>query len=116
MKKEDKYKFEELILDESFRRWILNNERNSFWEDFAIDSQENARMVENAKSFLLLFNYNEEKISDEVIDSEFDNLKIKLDIKKPKKIKNLFSLAYQLKKMVIISRLRSILKFQMSLK
>lgn len=103
MKKEDKYKFEELILDESFRRWILNNERNSFWEDFAIDSQENARMVENAKSFLLLFNYNEEKISDEVIDSEFDNLKFKLDIKKPKKIKKLFSLAASVVIVVLIS-------------
>jgi transmembrane sensor len=103
MKKEDRYKFEELIQDESFRMWVLNNERNSFWEDFAIDSQENARMVENAKSFLLLFNYNEEKISDDFIDSEFDNLKFKLDIKKPKKIKNIFAIAASVLIIILIS-------------
>jgi hypothetical protein len=37
MKKENKYNFEELVQDESFRMWVLKNERNPFWENFAID-------------------------------------------------------------------------------
>ncbi|MEL0125015.1 MAG: FecR family protein [Alphaproteobacteria bacterium] len=103
MKKENKYNFEELVQDESFRMWVLKNERNPFWENFAIDSQENARMVENAKSFLLLFDYNEKKISDDFIDNEFDDLKFKLDIKKPNKPKNLFVIAASVFIIVLIS-------------
>ena len=55
MKEENLHSIEDLIQNESFRMWVLQKEENSFWEDYAIDSTDNARLVESARSFFLSF-------------------------------------------------------------
>ena len=92
MKEEKVYSIEDLILDETFRMWVLQKEENSFWDDYAIDSRENARLVENARSFLLSFDYNEVKLPKDFIESELEALRDKLNIMPQRKNKLRLSL------------------------
>ncbi|MGB0367420.1 MAG: FecR family protein [Flavobacteriaceae bacterium] len=92
MKEKNIYNIEDLIQDDSFRMWVLQKEQNSYWDDFAIDSQNNARLVENAKSFLLLFDYNEVRFSQDFVESEFEALREKLNITPKRKNKQTLSL------------------------
>lgn len=92
MKEENIHSIEDLIQNESFRMWVLQKEENSFWEDYAIDSTDNARLVESARSFLLSFDYNEEKLSEDFIETELESLREKLKFVPQRK--NKFQLSF----------------------
>lgn len=91
MKEENIHTIEDLIQNESFRMWVLQKEKNYFWEDYAIDSTYNARLVENARSFLLSFGYNEDKLSEDFIETELEALQEKLKFTPQRKNKFQFS-------------------------
>lgn len=74
MKDKNLLNIEELIQNKSFRDWVQGNSDDSFWEDFAIDSKENAQLVEQAKSFLIIYNFNEEELSEGLIENKFDGI------------------------------------------
>lgn len=65
----------DLLEDESFKDWIINKNEDSSWEEFAIESFTNAKLVENAKALLLGFYLLEEKISDSEIENQLLILK-----------------------------------------
>ncbi len=94
---------EDLIQNESFRNWILNNEYNTYWEDFAIDSAKNAHLVERAKTFFLTFNAFEEKFSDFEVEEQLYSLKSKLDVDFHKKRRSSFRLVLATLAIVLIS-------------
>lgn len=76
---------EDLIQDESFRKWILDTKPNPDWEEFAISSKQNARLVESAKSFLISFNCIEEQFTEEEVEDQYNLLRDKLNLKSNKK-------------------------------
>lgn len=94
MKKNKKINIVEIIQNKSFRNWVRFRTDNFYWEDFATESQENAQLVEKAKSFLLTYNFDEEEVSEEFIEDQFEILikKIYLNTNSSKRPKLDFSI------------------------
>ncbi|AWV98521.1 FecR family protein [Arcticibacterium luteifluviistationis] len=70
MQKRDKYnKIEDFLEDSSFRRWILNQEDIHNWEDWTLESPKRAKLVEEARLFLIALGVDELEISREEIQT-----------------------------------------------
>lgn len=53
MDRRDKYsKIEDFLLDDSFRRWVRNNDDFEFWEEWVSETQERALLVKEARLFM----------------------------------------------------------------
>lgn len=80
MKKKEQKNIDDLIQDLSFRKWAIENESDTYWEEFAIQSSYNAKIVEGARSFLKSFYYLESKVSESETEDQLLNLQTKLNM------------------------------------
>lgn len=80
MEKKEQRNIDDLIQDLSFRKWSLENESDTYWEEFAIQSSYNAKIVEGARSFLKNFYYLESKVSESETEDQLLNLQTKLNM------------------------------------
>ncbi|MEL0240841.1 MAG: hypothetical protein VW908_03790, partial [Flavobacteriaceae bacterium] len=80
MKKKEQKNIDDLIQDLSFRKWALENEGDTYWEEFAIQSSYNAKIVEGARSFLKGFYYLESKVSESETEDQLLYLQTKLNM------------------------------------
>jgi transmembrane sensor len=54
MNRRDRYtKIEDFLSDDSFRRWVKNNDDFEFWEDWALETPERAFLVKEARLFVM---------------------------------------------------------------
>ena len=58
---------EKLLSDPSFRDWVRNNHDAEKWEEWALESKERAKLVEEARSILLALNSGTKKFTEETI-------------------------------------------------
>ena len=64
MQKRDLYnKLEDFLSDESFQRWVKFNENPSNWEEWTLENTERAKLVEEARLWILAMKVEEMPIS-----------------------------------------------------
>ncbi len=70
------YSEEDFIKDEYFQKWVLDTDpmANNFWENWIKDHPNKEEMVEKARRFILLLNFDNEKLSSEDFDAMWRNI------------------------------------------
>jgi len=58
-------KIEDFLSDESFQRWVRRNEDLTHWEEWTLESTERAKLVEEARLWILAMKVEETEISNE---------------------------------------------------
>jgi len=85
-KRRQKNNIDDLIQDPSFRKWVLENKNDSYWDGFAIQSSYNAKIVEGARSFLKSFYYLESSVSESEKAEQLLTLQSKLNLSRKNRI------------------------------
>lgn len=66
MQKRNSYKkLEDFLSDESFRRWVKFNEAPSHWEEWTLENTERAKLVEEARLWILAMKVKETPVSNQ---------------------------------------------------
>lgn len=109
MKKEFKiWEFQDLIENESFKNWVINQEDSAFWEDFATRNTKNAQEVERARIFILsIFSINIKGKSEKEIISAYEEL----NLQKNKEKRQFFTQIYRIVATVLILGFGGFLSF-----
>ncbi|MFL9831273.1 FecR family protein [Flavobacterium sp. ARAG 55.4] len=82
MKKRNKYKeIEDFLADESFRLWMKSKNDVAGWEDWTLDHPNRAKLVEEARLWLLAMKVPENNLSQEQLDNALQNTWLKIEHK-----------------------------------
>lgn len=77
----DQYKIEDFLLDEQFKKWILNPEKedNVYWENFLAKNPRKSQELLEAREILLNLSMNEYKLSSEEASELWDRIEKKTE-------------------------------------
>ena len=82
MQKRNKYKqIEDFLDDDSFRQWILQNKNASKWENWTLENPERAKLVEEARLWILATKVEETQMLEATVESALENTWKKIAIK-----------------------------------
>ncbi|PXY39405.1 iron dicitrate transport regulator FecR [Flavobacterium cheongpyeongense] len=82
MQKRNYYiEIEDFLSDESFRNWILTKVDEHGWEEWTLENQQRAKMVENARLLLLAMKVPHNKISSSELTTALQSTWIKIEEK-----------------------------------
>jgi ferric-dicitrate binding protein FerR (iron transport regulator) len=85
MQKRNKYtKIEDFLSDESFRMWILENENAQDWEEWTLENADRAKLVEEARYWLLAMKVEKVQMLPSTIESALKNTWEKIALKEEK--------------------------------
>ncbi len=85
MQKRNKYtQIEDFLSDESFRLWILANENDQNWEKWTLENTNRAKLVEEARCWLLAIKVESTQMLPSTIDSGLKNTWKKIALKEEK--------------------------------
>ena len=92
MQKRNKYtEIEDFLSDESFRLWVLENQNNQDWEEWTLKNTERAKLVEEARYWLLAMKVEKTKMLPSTIESALQNTWRKIALKEEKLNQNVNS-------------------------
>ncbi|MBF4472901.1 FecR family protein [Flavobacterium sp. HJJ] len=82
MQKRNKYtRAEDFLGDDSFRQWILQNKNNSNWENWTLESPERAKLVEEARLWVLATKVEKPQMLAATVESALENTWKKIALK-----------------------------------
>lgn len=82
MKKRNKYReIEDFLADESFRLWMRSKNDVAGWEDWTLDHPKRAKLVEEARLWLLAMKVPQHNLSQEELDNALQNTWLKIEQK-----------------------------------
>jgi ferric-dicitrate binding protein FerR (iron transport regulator) len=82
MQKRNKYtQTEDFLGDDSFRLWILENKNTSNWEKWTVENPERAKLVEEARLWILAMKVEETKMLNSTVESALENTWKKIAVK-----------------------------------
>lgn len=82
MKKRNKYReIEDFLADESFRLWMRSKNDMAGWEDWTLDHPKRAKLVEEARLWLLAMKVPEHDLTQEQLDDALQNTWLKIEQK-----------------------------------
>ncbi|WP_281637632.1 FecR family protein [Flavobacterium marginilacus] len=82
MQKRNKYtRAEDFLGDDSFRQWILQNKNNSNWENWTLESPERAKLVEEARLWILATKVEKPQMLAATVESALENTWKKIALK-----------------------------------
>jgi ferric-dicitrate binding protein FerR (iron transport regulator) len=82
MQNRNKYtQTEDFLGDDSFRQWILQNKNASNWEKWTVEKPERAKLVEEARLWILATKVEETKTLNSTVESALENTWRKIAIK-----------------------------------
>lgn len=74
-------KVEDFLTDESFKRWILSQEDIDRWEEWTLEKSDRAKLVDEARLWLLAMRVSETEIDTNEMQAAFQNAWQKIDKK-----------------------------------
>jgi transmembrane sensor len=82
MQKRNKYtQIEDFLGDDSFRQWILQNKNASKWENWKLENPEKAKLVEEARLWILATKVEETQMLSATVESALENTWKKIALK-----------------------------------
>lgn len=96
----NKYNFEQLLFDRSFRNWVFdkcNKDEIYYWQQWEMESEMNKKLSNEAKAILFTFSLSYDGLSDEEIDIEINKIIKKIQIPQvsvAEKVQNFLSIIF----------------------
>ncbi len=88
MKNKTYHTIQDLLEDQSFNKWVLDNTSDSdFWDVWIKENTVNKNLAEEAKDIIVGINFKKETVSKEKVDLEWEKLASKLNHTTTKKVK-----------------------------